>query len=502
MPSLVHDTVQLNIVRIGSKQIKFKLHVDEHLPSRLIGDEIRLKQILNNLLSNGIKYTEEGYVKLSVSHAEKDGDMRLYFVVEDTGQGMTYDDQEKLFTEYLRFNTEFNRSVEGTGLGLSITQRLVKMMGGTIQAESEYGKGSVFFVEVKQGFVECEEIGFELAEKLNNFTYTVEKHPASQQFINRSLMPYGKILVVDDVETNLYVAEGLLAPYKLTVETASSGLATLDKIAQGQTYDIIFMDHMMPKMDGIETTQRLRSNGYKGVIVALTANALTGNDEMFRKHGFDGFISKPIDMRQLNAVLNTFVRDKHPIEAKSVEQLPSEVTTQTVSPKLLEIFCRDAKKAVITLKEALKNGDIKLFTTTAHAMKSALANVAEYDASKTASSLEEAGLKDDMAFISANIGHFIKTLNMLIKRITSLEPTEYTDVDMIEDTAYLAAQLKLIESACEEYDDGLAYATLDRLQEKQWNKETADLLGKIRDRLFFDSDFEGAAQLSRMFLIG
>jgi len=140
---------------------------------------------------------------------------------------------------------------------------------------------------------------------LRNFTFTGDRHTAKLQ-ITREPMPYGSVLVVDDMDTNLYVARGMLSPYKLSIETADSGFAAIKKIQSGKTYDIVFMDHMMPKMDGIETTEKLRELGYKGVIVALTANALTGNDEMFTQHGFDGFISKPIDIRHLNTVTDLF----------------------------------------------------------------------------------------------------------------------------------------------------------------------------------------------------
>ena len=500
VPSLIHDTVQLNIVRIGSKQIKFILNIDENLPSRLIGDEIRLKQVLNNLLSNAIKYTEKGYVKLAVSHAERDGQMVLFFVIEDSGQGMTYEDQEKLFSEYIRFNTASNRTVEGTGLGLNITQRLVAMMDGTVHAESEYGKGTVFLVEVRQEAVACEKIGRQIAERLNNFSYITEKHKLRSQQFNRSLMPYGKVLVVDDVDTNLYVACGLLAPYKLKAETANSGFQALEMVEQGEIYDIIFMDHMMPQMDGIETTEKIRALGYQGIIIALTANALTGNDEMFKQHGFDGFISKPIDLRQLNAVLNKFVRDRHPEEERKAAEQVSGGSEQVMNPKLLAIFRRDAEKAVITLRETIKNRDMKLFTTTIHAMKSALANVSEHRTSELALALEQAGLAGNEDFIFANVERFIEMLIALIERIPRPEKNKEDSENVTEDLAYLAGQLKLVESACADYNDETAYLLLDQLKEKKWKAETVDELEKIRDALFLSSDFEGAAAQARMYL--
>jgi signal transduction histidine kinase/DNA-binding response OmpR family regulator len=502
VPSLINDAVQLNIVRIGSKPIEFTLDLNENLPLKLYGDELRLKQILNNLLSNAIKYTEKGQVKLSVDHLPHGEKIILRFIVKDTGQGIKSEDKERLFSEYLRFNARANRTTEGTGLGLNITKKLVEMMGGAIEVESEYGKGSVFTVTVKQKAVECPAIGAETALRLRNFTFIGERQNA-QPRITREPMPYGSVLVVDDLETNLYVAEGLLSPYQLKIETAVSGFAAIEKVQGGKTYDIIFMDHMMPEMDGIETTEKLREMGYKGVIVALTANALIGNDEMFSQHGFDGFIPKPIDVRQLNTVLNQFIRDRHPEEAKKYKPLegplPADPSQKTVllldetRVKLLNVFRRDAEKAVVTLRETTTNGDIKLFTTTIHAMKSALANIGETGKSQAAAELEQAGLDGDGDLIAANTESFIKTLESLIKK---LSPTQTTgsNADIAEDTAYLAEQMQVIKTACEDYDDTAAYAALDRLKEKPWKPQTAATLEKIRDMLFLHSDFDAAAE--------
>ena len=307
-PSLINDTVLLNIVRIGSKKIKFLLEVDETLPGVLYGDELRVKQILNNLISNAIKYTKEGHVKLIADHTMADGDVELRFRVEDTGQGITPDDQKWLFDEYARFNTRSNISVEGSGLGLNITQKLVEMMDGTISVESEYGRGSIFTVTIRQKAVECDAIGAQTVEKLKQFTFTDESHSFSH--VTYEPMPYGRVLIVDDIDVNLYVAEAVLKPYQLNIELAESGYAAIEKVRDGGVYDIIFMDHMMPGMDGIAATENLRGMGYTGTIIALTANALVGNDTMFIEHGFDGFIAKPIDIHNIDDVLNTYIRDK------------------------------------------------------------------------------------------------------------------------------------------------------------------------------------------------
>ena len=306
LPSLIHDTTQMNVVRIGSKPVKFILDIDEKLPSRLIGDDLRIKQILNNLISNAIKYCEKGYVKLSVKHSSFGGSIILCFIVEDTGQGIKSEDKERLFSEYTRFNIDVNRMIEGAGIGLNITKNLVELMEGTIKVESEYGKGSIFTVTVKQKAVECEAIGAELSQQLMNFSFINEKQQPKLQIAHK-YMPHVKVLVVDDIDINLYVAEGLMSPYGLKVETAANGFEAIQKVEGGETYDVIFMDQMMPGMDGIETTKRLRDSGYTRPIVALTANALVGQAEIFLKNGFDDFISKPIDITKLDRILMQWV---------------------------------------------------------------------------------------------------------------------------------------------------------------------------------------------------
>jgi CheY-like chemotaxis protein/HPt (histidine-containing phosphotransfer) domain-containing protein len=219
-----------------------------------------------------------------------------------------------------------------------------------------------------------------------------------------------------------------LSAYELHIETTESGFDAIDLIESGRTYDVIFMDHMMPQMDGIETTRKLRESGYTGTIVALTANALVGNEEMFRQNGFDGFISKPIDMRQLDAVLNRFIRDRYPDEAeKFLPKTPAKAYTPMINPKIYEVFCRDAKKAIVTLRETIAAGNLKLFTTTVHAMKSALMNVGENIASSAASELEKAGRNGDISYVTANTTGFIATLEAIIHNFSRHESEQQND---------------------------------------------------------------------------
>ena len=262
------------------------------------------------MLSNAIKYTDNGFVKFSVHHTIIDDYALLNFTVEDTGKGIQSEDIDKLFTKFQRFNYEDNYAIEGTGLGLSITKKLVEMMDGTIEIKSEYGRGSVFSVALRQETVKCNPIGAQVVKQLQD-NKKINRRQSVEASINYTPMPYGRVLVVDDINTNLKVAKGLLSKYELIIETALSGYEALEKVESGEAYDIIFMDHMMPKISGIETTQELRKNGYKGIIVALTANALVGNKEKYQDKGFNDFITKPIDTKKLDDVLKKYIHDRH-----------------------------------------------------------------------------------------------------------------------------------------------------------------------------------------------
>ncbi|MDR0220313.1 MAG: response regulator [Lachnospiraceae bacterium] len=497
LPSLINDVAQINAIRIAGKPIEFLIDADEKLPFRLYGDELRLKQILNNLVSNAIKYTAAGYVKLAVSHSGAGEDVMLSLRVEDSGQGLKPEDKERLFSKYLRFNIEENRSTEGTGIGLTITKSLVQMMEGTITVESEYGQGSVFTVTVRQRALADETIGPECSQRLRNFSLADERHKRGLQITHKPL-PEAKVLVVDDVETNLYVAEGLLAPYQMHVETVASGFEAIEKIGAGGSYDIVFMDHMMPLMDGLETTRKIRELGYKGVIVALTANALVGAAEMFKQDGFDDFISKPIDVKQLDDCLNRYIQRPGPNGTSGANGARAPQASADAKAKLLEGFCRDAAKAVVTLRETVVSGDNQLFATAAHGMKSALANVGEFALSEAAALLEKAAREKDREYIITHVEAFVSELTELVNKLTptatEADAEAESDKGIVEDRAYLAEQLRLIVAACEGYDDTAAYAALDRLGKKTWKKATEKTLKEIRNELFANSDFEAAGQ--------
>jgi signal transduction histidine kinase/CheY-like chemotaxis protein len=313
--SFVNETVRLNMVRIGDKPIKFVLEIGEDFPRKLRGDELRVRQILNNLLSNAIKYTTKGCVTLSarwesraaIHGGDFEGTALLRFFVRDTGMGIRKEDLGKLFSDYTQLDSRANRKIEGTGLGLAITKKLVELMGGTVSVESEYGNGSVFTVEIIQGIVDGEAIGEDTAESLRSFHYV---SGGIERDIERSWVPYGRVLVVDDMPVNLQVALGLLEPYGLNVDTALSGKEAIEKVRSVPSYDLIFMDHMMPEMDGIEATAIIRQWEREVPIIALTANALVGMKEMFLEKGFTDYLSKPIEITKLDEMIARWIPKK------------------------------------------------------------------------------------------------------------------------------------------------------------------------------------------------
>jgi PAS domain S-box-containing protein len=511
VPSLINDTVHLNIMRFDSKPIVFDLKLDENIPLTLFGDELRIKQILNNLLSNAFKYTDSGKVSLSITvePSDKPFMITLLFRVSDTGQGMTREQIDKLFDEYTRFNLEANRTTEGAGLGMSITRRLIELMNGEIFVESEKDKGSVFTVRLPQGIVDNGVLGKAVVENLMLFRLGKMSQMKKAPQVVREYMSYGKVLIVDDVESNLYVAKGLMAPYGLTIDTAESGFEAIEKIKNGASYDIIFMDHFMPKMDGIEAAKKIRDLGYTKPIIALTANALTGQTEVFMAKGFDGFISKPIDIHQLNAILNKLVRDKYPEEiveaARQKNNLGKSSGQPFVNNELTKIFIRDAEKAVSVLETIHKkqsdygDEDIQMYIINVHAMKSALANIGESELSVFAAKLEKAGRGRDITLLSEETPVFLTALQSVIKKNKLIKDNienEDTNKNKYDDIVYLHEKLTVIKEACAEQDKKTAKDTLSLLRQKSWSFSVTELLDSIDEHLLH-SEFTEVANIAK-----
>jgi CheY-like chemotaxis protein len=248
------------------------------------------------------------------SVVDSSSDVWVTFTITDTGIGIRQEDIAKLFTDYNQVDTKANRAIEGSGWGLSITKKFVELMGGQISVESEYGKGSIFRGRIRQGFVTDTPIGKETAENLRTFRFSDRKKQA-QRKVTRQNLNYAKVLVVDDFPTNLDVTAGMLLKYKMQVDCLLSGKEAVDRISAGEpVYDAVFMDHMMPGMDGVEATKLIRTLGTKYAenipIIALTANAVTGNEQMFLENGFNAFLPKPFNAMKLDSIVQQWIRDK------------------------------------------------------------------------------------------------------------------------------------------------------------------------------------------------
>ena len=321
LSSLIHDIYLLIADRAEKKGLMLQVHVDESLPSTLYGDDIRLKQIVTNLLTNAVKYTESGSVTLDITGTVQNETCELLVQVKDTGIGIREEDIRKLFQAFERIEEKRNRTIEGTGLGINITQQLLILMGSTLHVESVYGEGSCFSFRLKQKVIQREPVG-NLEERLQN-----EK----RQEVHRAgfRAPDVHVLVTDDTEMNRRVFRGLLKQTEILVAEAASGQECLTK-AREEKYDLIFMDNMMPDMDGIETMQRLRTDVWgkntKTPIIMLTANAIAGAKEEYERAGFDGYLSKPIDPKKLEAIICQFLSEDRILRFGEDEVLKSEPT--------------------------------------------------------------------------------------------------------------------------------------------------------------------------------
>ena len=300
--SLLNDLVNMVQRKAEEKGLTFELDVDSQIPSVLHGDELRIKQVITNILSNAVKYTKEGGIVFAVSASKcrtEEDSVILHVSIRDTGIGIKPEDLDKLFVAFERIEEKKNRNIEGTGLGMAIAQNFLSLMGSKIQVESQYGKGSVFSFDLKQKVADWEPLGaFDAAFK----RYLSER----KQYTSNFTAPKARILVVDDTQMNLKVFVSLLGKTKIQIDTAESGDAGIE-LFHKKTYDLIFLDHMMPNKDGIETLQEMKAcvdtPNRKTPVICLTANAVSGMREMYIEAGFDDYLTKPIDTERLEAML-------------------------------------------------------------------------------------------------------------------------------------------------------------------------------------------------------
>ena len=361
--SLLNDLVNMVQRKAEDKGLKFELQVDKNIPSMMHGDEIRIKQVITNILSNAVKYTKKGSILFSISYSKCENDkdsVILHVSVKDTGIGIKKEDLNKLFVAFERIDELKNRNIEGTGLGMAIAQNFLKMMGSTVQVESVYGEGSNFYFDLKQKVIKWEPVGeFESAYK----HFVGEREAYTVSFV----APRARILVVDDSEVNLKVFVSLLKRTKMQIETADSGEAGIE-LFKKKYYDLIFLDHMMPEKDGIETLKEMKAcadtPNQKTPVICLTANAISGMREMYIEAGFDDYLTKPIDTVKLENMLLEYL----PENLINVPNAIQDSTSQKNDMYTILVIDEDAKK-LRQIKEWLSSAyDVVLVKTIEQAL--------------------------------------------------------------------------------------------------------------------------------------
>ena len=533
IPSLINDTVTQSIMHKGEKPIEFFLNIDGNLPAQLFGDELRIKQILNNLLSNAFKYTKEGTVELGVScsyeleeNAGGNGRVLMTAYVKDTGMGISSENIDRIFDNYSQMNMRANREIMGTGLGLSIVKKMVELMDGATTVESEYGKGSIFTVKIPQKFVSKETIGSEMAENLAKFQYYEQKRRQNSK-LTRIQLPYAHVLIVDDVAFNLDVAKGLMKPYGMKIHCMTSGQQAIDAIRNEKVrYNAIFMDHMMPGMDGIEAARLIRELGTdyaKTVpIIALTANAVSGNEGMFLDNGFQAFISKPIEVNRLDSIIRQWVRDREQEDAHQqsvagkngspdarsgydrrtdvirrsgidrrvfgelfyelkVSESVEKYGDREVYLSILHSFVANTKLELDKVRE-VSNTTMSDYRIIVHGIKGSSRGIYAEIVGQKAESLERAAKEGNYKFISENNRDFIETAEKLIASLEDI--LKKVDMNKQKPKKHSPDKYTLTRllNACKNYDIDGANAIIEELEQYDYAFD-GDLVAWLRQHV-------------------
>ena len=459
LSSMLNDLVNLIDFRCREKNLQLRLEVCENIPDCLFGDDIRIRQIVTNLLTNAVKYTQKGSVTLKADFEKKSEDeIFLSIEVQDTGIGIRREDQEKLFESFRRLDEEKNRNIEGTGLGMNITKQLIAMMDGTLDVESVYGEGSVFRVVLPQKVVSFEPMG-NFQKRYEDFVK--QKNSYCPMFC----APEAKILIVDDNEVNLKVVQNLLKVTKVQTETVMSGKEMLEKVAK-EHFDIILLDHMMPEMDGIETLHRMRDMGEipckDTPVIILTANAVTGTREEYLKEGFTDFLAKPIDSTHLEKMLCTYLPKELLEEGIPQEYQDSSKKEDTVSKDILSVFCVTRTAKIQKIEQAWKEKDIKAYTIEVHALKSAAAVVGEKELSQMAAHLEYYGNHGEWEAIDLHTHSLLEAYEEAGRRLEKQiaeQPVEKQEISEPE----LKEILLTLRQALEDFDVDTADEKMEQL---------------------------------------
>lgn len=503
LSSVINELVNTIENRAKDKGIDFEINVAEDIPYLLYGDEVRIKQIIMNLLTNAVKYTNKGKVKFSLSWDRlSDTQMKLFISVEDTGIGIKPEDKERLFTAFERIEEKRNHNIEGTGLGLTIVMHMLEIIGSELEVESVYGEGSRFSFSVNQRIVDEKPMG-KFEKRYDN---------GKKQYQVSFQAPTSRILIVDDNEVNLQVIKNLLKETLLCVDTAQSGMECLNKI-QLEAYDMILMDHMMPELDGIETFHRMREMEHRcnGIpVIALTANAISGAKESYLAEGFNDYLSKPIDSKKLERMIQRYLPTDKVItnvveervergEFGSFKEIDATLGLKFMNGDvsdyegILKIFYECGKEKQTQLEHCYQIKDIKNYTIEIHALKSVSLSIGASNLSNIAKKLEQEGKNDNWNYIVRYHNDMTELYKEVLSEIgTVLEKSQKSDKDNVRvekpqndgirklDIAEYKEYVKLLREAIEGYDKDLVQSLYDEMQGCSYEgKDLEDLLFPI-----------------------
>ncbi len=466
--SLLNDLINSISVQLRRKKLDLVLDIAQDIPYKMFGDEIHIRQIIGNLLSNAVRYTEKGRITLHVSWKELPKDsVEMYVIVKDTGVGIREEDIPKLFNAFQRMDSTARNKEDRTGLGLAITQRLIEMMGGKLEVQSIYGMGSAFSFKIVQKIVDREPLG-DFEKQYKDSLRSIEDY--HEKFI----APMGRILIVDDNAMNLAVAQGLLKGTRLQIDVAASGEECLELIKR-KTYHLICMDHMMPVMDGVQTLHAIRAlegNPSRDIpVIALTANAVAGARELYLQEGFQDYLTKPIDADKFenmlieylpsNVVYLTNNRDINDEYEQTQDEGDGEFDIResqlylmgfnlrnglrymggdkALYGKVLRDFHSILQEKETALKDFLQKGDMPGYTIIVHSLKGNARNVGADDLADEAFELEKmakAGQLEDVTVRSPILFSMMNTMrNSLRVYLETEDAGEKTEQQTPEESA-------------------------------------------------------------------
>ncbi|SHH11794.1 Signal transduction histidine kinase [Butyrivibrio fibrisolvens DSM 3071] len=503
---LIRSVVSMIRVKSNEKELTFDVVIDEIMPTKLYGDAGKIKQIVLNLLTNAVKYTKHGGFILIVSLNEREDDNAdISFVVKDTGMGIKQEDMDKLFTAYERLEEQKNSSIQGTGLGLDISRKFAQIMGGSLTCESVYGEGSEFTLNIRQKIVDDTPIGLFVEHS---------EDTAKGPYVPKFIAPDADVLVVDDNPMNLSVMKGLLKATKIFVTTAGSGEECLEKMKTTK-FNIVFLDHMMPGMDGIETIGRIRQNDPDIPVYALTANASVG-EEFYKSKGFTGYLAKPVDSKALESAImehlpkEIMLTPEAEDEVEELTSMPEEFSWLYDIPEItveegiknsggissyifsLKLFLETIDGNAKVIGDAYDAGDLRLYTIKVHALKSSARIIGALGFSKICADLEEAGNKQDKQFIDLINADMLTEYLSFKDKLSRLESSQNAaqDKDKKEiDPSELEDAYSALKDVIPQMDYDSVELILNNLKEYKLPEKDSEIIGKLGKMLkAFDWD--------------